>query len=233
MQHDDGIGGGKSLGSFAGGLGTRVAGRAGVVGHLVLLLLVVLAGFSFLGARAWGAEQDWFVYPGNTKPPKAPRKNINAAEALPPLPLPATPLRRTERKKPPQPDYLVGKVIWGEDASFTASSGEALKIADWNLCPTDLASWMETVRAMALNYHWRNVNLGDFDYDAGKLPCLLFSGVRTLRLGAEQKKRLREYVLGGGMVVCDSIAGSPYFYDSVKVVFGEVFPECRFRVLPV
>jgi hypothetical protein len=47
-----------------------------------------------------GGENDWFVYLGNQTPPKAPPKQISAAEALPPLPLPATPLRRTERKKP-------------------------------------------------------------------------------------------------------------------------------------
>ncbi len=77
-------------------------------------------------------ENDWFVYLGTKEAKKAPRKNINAAEALPPLPLPATPLRRTERKKPPQPDYLVGKVIWGESASFADSSGN---IASTVQCP--------------------------------------------------------------------------------------------------
>ena len=99
----------------------------------VLVAMQVLSG----GICCEAGENDWFVYLGTKETKKAPRKNINAAEALPPLPLPATPLRRTERKKPPQPDCLVGKVIWGESASFTDTTGKALEIADWNLCPTD------------------------------------------------------------------------------------------------
>jgi hypothetical protein len=181
---------------------------------------------------AQGKENDWFTYLGNKTKPKAPRRHMSAAEALPPLPLPATPLRRTERKKPPQPDYLIGKVIWGESASFVDSSGDKMKIADWNLCPTDMEKFVGNGRSMDLKYHWQNVNLNDFHFDPKKLPALLFSGVRTLRLSQTHIQALREYVLAGGMIICDSIAGSPYFYESAKKVFLEVFPESRFRVIP-
>jgi hypothetical protein len=179
-----------------------------------------------------GGENDWFVYLGNQTPPKAPPKQISAAEALPPLPLPATPLRRTERKKPPPPEDLIGKVIWGESASFTDSSGDALEIADWNLCPTDLERLCEKTRETGLSYHWNNVNLNDFHFDPKRLPALLFSGVRTLRLSESHIQALRNYVLEGGMVICDSIAGSPYFYESARKVFLQAFPECRFHVIP-
>ncbi len=183
------------------------------------------------GSQA-GGENDWFVYLGNKAPPKAPPKQISAAEALPPLPLPATPLRRTERKKPPQPEDLVGKVIWGESASFTDSNGDPMQIADWNLCPTDLERLCEKARETGLSYHWNNVNLSDFHFDPKKLPVLFFSGVRTLRLSDTHIQALRNYVLDGGMVICDSIAGSPYFYESAKGVFLRAFPECRLRVIP-
>jgi hypothetical protein len=191
----------------------------------------VLAQGRTAGPQA-GGENDWFVYLGNQTPPKAPPKRISAAEALPPLPLPATPLRRTERKKPPQPEDLVGKVIWGESASFTDSNGDPMQIADWNLCPTDLERLCEKAREMGLSYHWNNVNLSDFHFDPKKLPALLFSGVRTLRLSDTHIQALRNYVLDGGMVICDSIAGSPYFYESAKKVFLQAFPECRLREIP-
>ena len=194
------------------------------------LLLIVL--IFVVSVPAQGKENDWFTYLGNKTKPKAPRRHMSAAEALPPLPLPATPLRRTERKKPPQPDYLIGKVIWGESASFVDSSGDKMKIADWNLCPTDMERFVGNGRSMDLKYHWQNVNLNDFHFDPKKMPSLLFSGVRTLRLSKTHIQALREYVLNGGMVICDSIAGSPYFYDSAKKVFLEAFPECRFRVIP-
>jgi len=176
-------------------------------------------------------ENDWFVYLGTQEAKKSPRKNINAAEALPPLPLPATPLRRTERKKPPQPDYLVGKVIWGESASFSDSSGKKMEIADWNLCPTDTEKFVAQARAMDLQYHWQNTNLNDFHFDPKKLPALLFSGVRTLKLSDSHIQALRDYILNGGMIICDSIAGSPYFYESAKKIFLRAFPESRFRTI--
>ena len=83
--------------------------------RFVLFALVALEAFS-AGICCQAGENDWFRYLGTKEQKKAPRKQMNAAEALPPLPLPATPLRRTERKKPPQPDCLVGKVIWGLSA---------------------------------------------------------------------------------------------------------------------
>ena len=199
---------------------------------LRVLFLVVLIAISCWQAQSRADENDWFVYLGTKEAKQAPRKNINAAEALPPLPLPATPLRRTERKKPPQPDCLVGKVIWGESASFTDTTGEAVQIADWNLCPTDAEKFVQNARALDLTYHWQNTNLNDFHYDPKKLPALLFSGVRTLKLSDSHVQALRDYVLNGGMIICDSIAGSPYFYDSAKKIFLQAFPESRFRTIP-
>lgn len=191
----------------------------------LLLMLIPLAS-------ADAKEADWFVYLGSHTPPKAPPKQMSAAEALPPLPLPATPLRRTERKKPPPPDYLVGKVIWGDSASFTDTNGEEMKIADWNLCPTDIRRLLEKARQAGLAYYWQNVNLSDFHYDPEKLPVLLFSGARTLRLSKAHIDALRNYVLDGGTVICDSIAGSPYFHESCKRAFLQALPECRFRPVP-
>jgi hypothetical protein len=63
------------------------------------------------------------------------------------------------------------------------------------------------------------------------LPALLFSGVRTLKLSDSHIQALRDYVLSGGMIICDSIAGSPYFYESAKKIFLRAFPESRFRLI--
>jgi len=197
-----------------------------------VLRTFIAMGIFLAGIDCHAGENDWFKYLGTKEAKKAPRKSMNAAEALPPLPLPATPLRRTERKKPPQPDYLVGKVIWGESASFVDTTGKALEIADWNLCPTDMQKFVENSRAMDLTYHWQNTNLNDFHFDAKKLPALLFSGVRTLKLSDSHIQALRDYVLNGGMIICDSIAGSPYFYESAKKIFLRAFGDSRFRTIP-
>ena len=207
----------------------RARGRS--AGWLVLFGLIATEVFS-VGLCCRAGENDWFKYLGTKEQKKAPRKQMNAAEALPPLPLPATPLRRTERKKPPQPDCLVGKVIWGESASFVDTTGNALEIADWNLCPTDMEKFVEHTKAMDLKYHWQNTNLNDFHFDSKKLPALLFSGVRTLRLSDSHILALRDYVLNGGMIICDSIGGAPFFYESAKKIFLRAFDDSRFRKIP-
>ena len=211
---------------------TNSGGGCRLITVLAVYLLLQGPGNLMSVACAQQSENDWLIYLGNRSAPQAPRKSMSAAEALPPLPLPATPLRRTERKKPPQPDYLMGKVIWGQAASYTDSSGQKMDIADWNLCPSDLEKLMRSARALNLSYHWTNTNLNDFHFDPTRLPALCISGVRTLRLDPTHLQALRQYVLDGGMVICDSIAGSPFFYDACKEIFAEAFPESRFRVLP-
>lgn len=213
------------------GPGQKQQNRQKSTNYLMLFVFAAMI-ISALSIDSKADENDWFVYLGTQEAQKSPRKNINAAEALPPLPLPATPLRRTERKKPPQPDYLVGKVIWGQSASFADSTGQKMEIADWNLCPTDTEKFVEQARAMDLQYHWQNTSLNDFHFDPKKLPALLFSGVRTLKLSDSHIQALRDYVLNGGMIICDSIAGSPYFYESAKKIFLQAFPESRFRIIP-
>ena len=199
---------------------------------LLILLIQCLFLLNPTIAYTQNKESDWFIYLGNKTPLKAPRKGISAAEALAPLPLPATPLRRTERKKPPQPDYLFGKVIWGKAASFTDTTGRKMSIADWNLCPTELQQLMQITRKVNMAYLWKNVNLIDFDFDAQKLPGLYISGVRMVHLDKNTLNNLHKYILNGGTVVCDSIAGSPYFYKSVKDMFAGIFPDTRFRKIP-
>ena len=193
-------------------------------------ILVICLAFCSL---SYSAEDDWFKYLGDKKPFQAPRKNISAAEAMPPLPLPATPLRRTERKKPPQPDYLIGKVIWGQSASFQDSSGNTLEVADWNLCPTDLEKFMENARKLNLSYHWQNVNLNSFHFNPQQLPALLFSGTRSIKLGEIQLNALKQYINSGGMVICDSIGGSPYFYQSVIKLARQMYPDSKIRNIPL
>ena len=113
---------------------------------LVILILVTSCPSSY-GA----GENDWFVPLG--KPPEAAPKRISGGEAFPPLPLPATPLRRTERKRQPTPPSLFGKVVWGEQGSFTYDGGKTAQIADWNLCPADLQHLFNKVQGkLGLQY---------------------------------------------------------------------------------
>src|SRR5208283_2960980 len=90
------------------------------LGRRTAWLPVLLLGGALISQAA---ENDWFVPLG--PPPEAAKRRISAGEAFPPLPLPATPLRRTERKREPSPPKLAAKIVWGQDANYTYASGTA------------------------------------------------------------------------------------------------------------
>ncbi len=190
--------------------------------------LALLLGGDLVAAAA---EKDWFVPLG--PPPEAGKRRISGGEAFPPLPLPATPLRRTERKREPSPPKLIAKVVWGEEATFTYDEGGTTKIADWNLCPGDLQQLMKMASArIGTTYGADSFSLASFDGDPAKTPILFFSGVRTIRFSPHEMEMLRSYVLRGGMIVADSIAGSPFFYDSFRAAMEQTFPDLGFRAIP-
>jgi hypothetical protein len=183
------------------------------------------------GLYSQAGENDWFVPLG--PPPEAAKRRISGGEAFPPLPLPATPLRRTERKREPSPPKLAAKIVWGEDASFTYDSGAQTKIADWNLCPGDLQQLMKTASArLGVTYGADSFSLAGFDGDPAAVPVLFFSGVRSIKFSPSDMELLRRYVLRGGMIVADNITGGPYFYQSFREGMEKTFPELSFRGLP-
>jgi len=192
----------------------------------VLLVLALAAGLLPAG------EDDWLVPLG--LPPRAAPRHISGGEGVPPLPLPATPLRRTERKRDPAPPTLIGKVVWGESGEYKYADGQKAQVADWNLCPDDLAQLMRKAgRWFGLAYGSQAVSLSSFDPDPATTPVLFFSGVRSLRLDEAQTALLRQYITRGGMIVFDSIAGSPYFYESAKQAMRRLVPDETVRVIPL
>jgi hypothetical protein len=215
-------------GQFRSLLRTEIAIKSSGAMNVRHLLLIGCCGAGSVGLAG---EQDWFVPLG--APPQAAPRRISGGESFPPLPLPATPLRRTERKREPSPPKLIAKVIWGESASFTYDNGAKAEISDWNLCPADLQQLMRKASGpLGVAYGSENLDLASFEGDPAKHPVLFFSGVRTIKFNAKELDLLRAYVLRGGMIVADSIAGSPFFYDSFKQTIGAAFPEFGWHVIP-
>ena len=197
---------------------------------LTALSALLVAGLA--ASHLFADESEWFRPLG--APPKASPRRISGGEGVPPLPLPATPLRRSERKRDPSPPKVIGKVVWGESASFKYDTGQSTEIADWNLCPGDLQGVMQRAGgALGMPCGSEAVNLAQFDGDPAKMPVLFFSGTRTLKVDAKQAAQLRAYALNGGMIVFDSIAGSPYYYASVRKLVEMAFPEYTLRTIPL
>src|SRR5947208_368777 len=87
---------------------------------------------------------------GTCGPP--PRKNPmrqTSAEGMPPLPLPAVPLRRSEPKSEPAPPLMIAKMEYGTTQ-------------DWNTDPGDVDNLMRHVRgAVGLWYGWKQMHVNE------------------------------------------------------------------------
>ncbi|MDQ1257367.1 MAG: hypothetical protein QG656_1971, partial [Candidatus Hydrogenedentes bacterium] len=86
-------------------------------------------------------------------PPPAHPQRITGGESFPPLPLPVTPLRRTERKRPPTPPLLIGKLRYGGEKQSVTPDGRQYTYFDWKSDPADAARLLEFVGPkLGINY---------------------------------------------------------------------------------
>ncbi|MDD5598728.1 MAG: DUF4159 domain-containing protein, partial [Victivallaceae bacterium] len=172
----------------------------------IFFVLVLL----FLLADCFGGENDFLRPVG--KPPEAKAQRRQGGEAFPPLPLPVTPLRRSEKKRPPSPGVLIGKVIWGAYLDYKWPNGVVIRVFDWNMVPADCSQLLRLVKNHAkMEYKVQTLDLNFFSGDPAEVPVLLFSGGRTLKFTPAEILKLLRYLHAGGMIWFDSVVGSPYF----------------------
>src|SRR3954471_191807 len=133
------------------------------------------------------ARADEFVNPKANIPPKAKPDRRNAGEGVPPLPLPATPLRRSEKKREPSPPALVGSVTFA-------------KPAGWQTTIIDIEKWVEfTNSQLGQRYRFAGRDFSKFSYNPAELPILYFTGWKTIpHIDDTTIAKLREYVMDGG-----------------------------------
>ena len=111
-----------------------------------LLMSMLFSGLLLAGtALPLSAGEDDFLKPVG-KPPAAKAQRRQGGEAMPPLPLPATPLRRSEKKRPPSPTALIGKVVWGGYIDYTWENGLTSRVFDWNMVSADCQQLLRIVK---------------------------------------------------------------------------------------
>jgi len=181
-----------------------------------------------LGQEGRGTSaDDWFVKAAEEKKETL-QQGIKGGERRDIIPsVPGMPIPQTERLKPPSPDYLMAKMKWG-----AAEIVDETLTQDWNLSPNDMMEFHKLARSKGFKYMPAYTAIGDFSFDPALMPSILISGVREVAFTPEVINRLRQYVLDGGMIVCDSVYGSPWFYESALKLFDDMFPQSRFRELP-
>ncbi len=166
--------------------------------------------------------------------PRAKPKRIKGGEGVPPLPLPATPLRRSERKRDPAPPLLIGKVRWGRsNLVWKLPDGREKPYADWNHDPNDVHRLLESVTgALKTKYRPEEVELASFAANPEELPILYASGLKPFALEPHERKNLSTYLQHGGFFFAVAHHGSKAFSDSVRAEAAKLFPDRPFRLLP-
>lgn len=162
---------------------------------------------------------DEFVNPKARIPPQAAPQRQNAGEGFPPLPLPATPLRRSEKKREPAPPALVGNITFPE-AALRASNFQ------WETTIVDIEKWVQfTNSQLGQRYRFVSTDFAKFSYDPTELPILYFTGWKPLpQFNEETIGRIRQYLIDGGTWVVHSNCGRPEFNQSFRREIARIFP---------
>ncbi len=175
------------------------------------------------GGRLWGQEASGPVDCGPPPPPKT--QGRTGGESFPPLPLPATPLRRTEKKRPPAPPALIGKMALGP-VRFVVRDGKRVQYRDWMTDPADLDSLLAwTNEKLGIHYRKVEADFEHFSYDPRELPALLLAGHNDFALDDAVRQNLHRYVLDGGTIFGDACCGWKDFDKAFRREMAAVFPD--------
>ena len=159
-------------------------------------------------------------------PPKAKPHRRKGGESFPPLPLPATPLRRTEKKRPPAPPALVGKIQYGKVAWAKDARGQRYMYYDWTTDPSDIANLLKWTNVqLGIHYRPQQVKLDRFSYNPAEIPILYLTGHEGFELTDDFRRKLRWFLQDGGYLVGDACCGSKDFTESFIKEMRLIFPN--------
>ncbi|OGV62044.1 MAG: hypothetical protein A3K19_27525 [Lentisphaerae bacterium RIFOXYB12_FULL_65_16] len=146
-------------------------------------------------------------------PPSTPPAQHSGSEGVPPLPLPAVPLRRTEKKNPPRPPVLIAKISTQRESDWATNPADA----------ENLLKWM----AKNLNVNFSSINLpqNQVPSDPRQVPVLYRTGHEGFSFPPEVRQNLRAYLLGGGTLVFEACCGRRAFAESALKEMQQLVPE--------
>ncbi len=159
-------------------------------------------------------------------PPKAKPQRRSAGESLPPLPLPATPIRRSERKRQPAPPGLVGMMTFG-GSRFVIRDGKRVAEEAFPTTQIDIErlTWYAN-RRLGIRYRYVQTDWRRFSWDPVELPLLYITGWTPMpALSDEMLLNLRRYIYDGGTLVVHAQCGRKEFVDSARRELARLFPD--------
>ncbi len=165
-----------------------------------------------------------FVNP-KVRPPIAKPQRRAGGEGLPPLPLPATPLRRSERKREPAPPALAGLIQFSGGAKIIA--GRRVEGGSMPTTQVDIERLVNVAnQRLGVRYRFLTTSLDAFSYRPTELPLLYITGWTPLPgLGDATLEKLRRYLYDGGTLVLHAQCGRAEFYESARTLITQLFPQ--------
>jgi hypothetical protein len=194
---------------------------------LVILLACVLVGSFVVPALG-----DAWDNPKAKAPPRAKPQRQSGAEGVAPLPLPATPLRRSEKKRQPAPPALVGMINFNSKVALDQNGNRA----DADSFPTtqiDIERLMSfTNNRLNIHYRYIDTSLASFSHDPTELPVLYLTGWTPMpHLPDAAIEKLRRYLYDGGTLVIHAQCGRPEFAKSARLEIGRILPNRQLAAL--
>jgi hypothetical protein len=96
----------------------------------------------------------------------------------------------------------------------------------WNATPNDINNLLKNLKDLAdINYNMDARSLDQCSPDPEQNPVLFRTGHYNFSYTPEQRAKLREFLLGGGMIIYNTGLGSAPFYRSVIREMKIIFPE--------
>jgi hypothetical protein len=112
------------------------------------------------------------------------------------------------------------------------TTGNRVAEANWNQRPRDAANLTKFIsRQTERALNWQIIDFKAPVEDWLDAPILYMSGNQPLNLNDEQKAKLKQFVLSGGLVVGHADGGATAFGNTFKKLAGELF-SYEFRPLP-
>mgnify|MGYP001825467929 CR=1 FL=1 len=96
----------------------------------------------------------------------------------------------------------------------------------WNATPNDVNNLLKSMKSQVdANFQMDIRTLGQVSTDPSNNPILYRTGHYNFSYTPEERQKLREYLLNGGMIIYNTGLGSQPFYRSVMRELREICPE--------
>ena len=167
-----------------------------------------------------------FDNPKAKQPPLAKPQRRSAGESFPPLPLPATPLRRSERKREPAPPALIGMITFA-DSRFVMQDGRRVPAEQFPTTQIDIERLTGYANnRLGIRYRYVATTLKGFSWDPVELPLLYITGWTPMpELSDSEIDGLRRYIYDGGTLVVHAQCGRAEFAQTARREIARLFHD--------